>query len=123
MQFSHFLSGNLFSNKLGSNVLEESMSGFILIYKMVLEGDIYIRQSGREHLSVTSPQMSDPVFPNFLLLGGIVFPLHFILHFSNTFSKETNFLNEADGLFSTEMPFCQNTLSLGENILNPCSLD
>lgn len=56
----------LISKKLGSNVLEESKSNFILIYKMVSEGDIYIRQSGGKHISVTS-QMSDRVFPYFLL--------------------------------------------------------
>ena len=65
----------LVSKKLGSDILEESMSDFILFYKMVSEGNTYIRQSSREHISVTSPQMSDLVFLN-LLLGGVIFPLH-----------------------------------------------
>ena len=51
-------------------------SNFILIYKMVSEGNTYIRQSGRAHISVTSPQLAGPVFLNFLLLGGVIFPLH-----------------------------------------------
>lgn len=87
----------LVSKKLGSYILEESMCNFILIYKMVSSGDTYIRQSGREHISVTSPQMSDPPFPNFLLLGGVAFPLQFFTwYFSNTCRKEVDFLNVAE---------------------------
>lgn len=66
----------LVSKKLGSDILEESVDNFILIYKMVLEGDINIKQSGREHISVTSQQMSDP-FSKLLTLGGVIIPLYF----------------------------------------------
>ena len=68
----------LVSKKLGSDILEESLSDFILFYKMVSEGNTYIRQSNREHISATSPQMSDLGFLN-LLLGGVTFPLQFFI--------------------------------------------